>query len=202
MRRLAFALCLLATPAFADDDSSYSHKHQVGLSLRTGIGVSATIPYKSTVYCGASDSSTMSGNAAVCTERAPIELGLELSYGVAAAVELTLGFSFGLEHDFGAIAGMQGPIPIQLTPGARFYFSETARSKLFVQPQLVFDFSDYKDPGGASRGTDFAVGALEGYLVDFNRHVGGYVFLGETIGFVRWLSGDFEVGIGIQARYP
>jgi hypothetical protein len=191
MRRLAFALCLLAvvsTPVFADDDTSYSHKHQVGLSLRTGIGVSATIPYKSTVYCGDLDSSTMSGNAAVCTERAPTELGLD--------------FSFGLEHDFGAIAGMQGPIPIQLAPGARFYFSETARSKMFVQPQLVFDFSDYKDPSGTSRGTDFGIGALEGYLFDFNRHVGAYIFLGETIGFVRWLSGDFEAGLGIQARYP
>jgi hypothetical protein len=202
MRRLVIVCMLLSVPAWADDDdTSYSHKRQVGLSLRSGIGVSATIPYKSTVYCGATDS-TMSGNAAVCTERAPFALALEASYGVAAAVELTLGFQFGLEHDFGAAPGMQGPIPVRLAPGARFYFSETDRSKLFVQPQLVFDFSSYKDPSGASRGTDFAVGALEGYMFDFSRHVGAYLYLGETIGFVRWLSGDFEAGLGIQARYP
>ncbi len=202
MRCLAIVV-LLSTPAFADDgDTSYSHKRQVGLSLRSGIGVSATVPYKSTVYCGSSDTSTMSGNAAVCTERAPFALGLELSYGVAAAVELTLGFTFGLEHDFGATVGMTGPIPVRLAPGARFYFSETARSKLFVQPQVVFDFSDYKDSSGATRGTDVGLGALEGYMFDFNRHVSAYIYLGETIGFVRWLSGDFEAGLGIQARYP
>ena len=203
MRLLAIVVLLLATPAFADDDdpASYSHKRQVGLSLRSGIGVSATVPYKSTVYCGATDT-TMSGNAAVCTERAPFALDLELSYGVAATVELTLGFTFGLEHDFGAAPGMTGPIPVRLAPGARFYFSETDRSKLFVQPQIVFDFSGYRDAGGATRGTDVGLGALEGYMFDFNRHVGAYIFLGETIGFVRWLSGDFEAGLGIQARYP
>jgi hypothetical protein len=202
MVRLAFALLLSAAPAFADEPASYSHKRQVGLSLRSGVGVSATIPYKSTVYCGTSDSSTMSGNAAVCTERAPVLLDLEASFGVAESVELTLAFSFGVEHDFGATAGMQGPIPLKLAPGARFYFGETARSRLFVQPQLVLDFSSYKDASGGSRGTDVGVGALQGYLFDFDRHVGAYVFVGETIGFVRWLSGDFEGGLGIQARYP
>jgi hypothetical protein len=204
MRRLAIACLLVSTPAFADylDDPSYSHKGQVGLSLRTGIGVSATVPYHSTVYCGSSDSSTMSGNAAVCTERAPFGMDLEASYGVAAAAELTLAFSFGFEHDFGAAPGMQGPIPIRLAPGVRFFFSETTRSKLFVQPQLVFDFSDYKDAGGASRGTDFGVGALEGYMFDFSTRFSAYVYIDETIGFVRWLSGDFVAGLGIQARYP
>ena len=202
MRRLVIVCMLLSVPAWADDDgTSYSHKRQVGLSLRSGIGVAATVPYKSTVFCGATDT-TMSGNAAVCTERAPLALALEASYGVASTVELTLAFQFGLEHDFGPAPGMQGPIPLRLAPGARFYFSETDRSKLFVQPQIVVDFSDYKDPNGASRGTDFAVGALEGYMLDFNRHVGAYIYLGETIGFVRWLSGDFEAGLGIQARYP
>jgi hypothetical protein len=204
MRRLAIVVLLLSTPALADDDgdTSYSHKRQVGLSLRSGIGASATVPYKSTVYCGTGDASTMSGNAAVCSERAPFALSLELSYGVATTAELTLGFTFGLEHDFGAAPGMEGPIPVRLAPGARFYFSENARGKPFVQPQIVFDFSDYKDAGGASRGTDVGLGALEGYMFDFNRHVSGFIYLGETIGFVRWLSGDFEAGLGIQARYP
>ena len=203
MRRLVIVCMLLSVPAWADDDdSSFSHKRQVGLSLRSGIGVSATVPYKSTVFCGDSDSSTMSGNAAVCTERAPLAMSLELSYGVATSAELTLAFQFGLEHDFGAAPGMQGPIPVRLAPGARFYFSDSARGKLFVQPQLVLDFSSYKDPTGASRGTDVALGAIQGYMFDFNRHVGAYIYLGETIGFVRWLSGDFEAGLGIQARYP
>jgi hypothetical protein len=202
MRRLVIVCMLLSVPAWADDgDTSFSHKRQVGLSLRSGIGVSATVPYKSTVFCGATDT-TQSGNAAVCTERAPIALTAELSYGVATSAELTLAFQFGLEHDFGAAPGMQGPIPVRLVPGARFYFSDSTRGKLFVQPQIVLDFSNYKDVSGTSRGTDVALGAVEGYMFDFNRHVGAYLFLGETIGFVRWLSGDFELGLGIQARYP
>jgi hypothetical protein len=204
MRRLAIACLLVSTPAFADylDDPTYSHKGQFGLALSTGIGVSATVPYHSTVYCGSSDSSTMSGNAAVCTERAPFGMDLALSYGVASAAEIVLAFSFGFEHDFGAAPTMEGPIPIKLAPGVRFFFTDTGRGKLFVQPQLVFDFSSYKDAGGASRGTDFGVGAIEGYMFDFSTRFGAYVFLGETIGFVRWLSGDFELGLGIQARYP
>jgi hypothetical protein len=203
MRRLVIVCMLVSLPAWADDgDTSYSHKRQVGLSLRSGIGIAATVPYKSTVYCGTTDTGAMSGNAAVCTDRAPFALALEASYGVATTVELTLAFQFGPEHDFGPAPGMTGPIPVRLAPGARFYFSETTRAKLFVQPQIVFDFSSYKDPSGASRGTDVALGALEGYMFDFNRHVGAYIYLGETIGFVRWLSGDFEAGLGIQARYP
>jgi len=202
MRRLVFASLMLAAPALADDAQPITHKGQVGLSARVGIGFSGIAPYQKTTYCGQTDTTTSTGYAAVCSERAPFAIDLEASYGVAPSIELTLGFTFGVEHDFGNAPGASGPVPLRLAPGARFFFSEAGRSKLFVQPQLVFDFTGYKDANGANLGTDVGVGALEGYWFEVRHAVGAYVFVGETIGVVRWLSGNFEGGIGIQGRYP
>jgi opacity protein-like surface antigen len=199
---LAVALAVVSAPASADDVQPITHKGQVGLSARVGIGFVGIAPYQKSTYCGQTDTSTTTGYAAVCSERAPFGIDLEASYGVATSIELVLGVTIGFEHDFGAMPGESGPRPIKLAPGARFFFSESGRSKLFVQPQIVFDFSDYKYPSGASIGTDVAAGALEGYWIDFHRAVGAYLYVGETLGIARWLSGTFEGGIGIQGRYP
>lgn len=179
-----------------------SHKHQVGLSVRLADGYRAIATYNSNVYCGETDSSSSSGYAAVCSGRSPATVAVEADYGVARSIELAFAIEFGLEHDFGAEPAATGPVPVRLEPGAKFYFSDAGRSKLFVEPQLVFDLSSYKDANGTSRGTDFGVGALEGFQFDFSRHFGAYLFVHETIGVAHWLSGDFGGGIGIQARYP
>lgn len=202
MRWIALLVVLLvAAPARADDPIPAGHQGQVGLSLRLGLGVRGIATYNSD-YCGVLDNTAKNGNAPVCTGREPFALDLEPSYGVAKAIELVFGFHIGLERDFGPTAATDGPKAFRIEPGARFFFSESGHSKLFVQPSFVVDFTNYQKAGGASYGTDVGVRALEGYWIDLHRSFGLYAFVGETAEFSRWLSANLDFGVGIQGRYP
>ncbi len=201
MRRIALVVLLCSSPVLADDAIPESHKGQLGLSARLEVGVRGIATYNSD-YCGVSDSTAKSGNAPVCTGRSPFALDLEPSYAVARAVELTLNFHIGLEKDFGPTPISSGPRVFRLEPGARFYFSEAGHSKLFVQPSLVFDFTNYQKQTGQAYGTDFGVRAMEGYMLDLHRSFSAYAFVGETAEISRWLYAELEFGIGIQGRYP
>jgi hypothetical protein len=187
-----------ATPAWADDAVSpvTFHKGQFGGSARFAIGGRGIATYENTVYCGKTDPQAEHGFASVCTGRMPLSLDLEAAYGVTGTIELTVEMRLGLERDFGVDQNTPGPRPFYVAPGARFFFSEAARSKLFVQPELVFDFAGY------SRGNDFGVRGIEGYWIDLHKSYGLYFFVAETLEFSRWLSASFEGGVGFQGRYP
>ncbi len=192
--RAIMVLLAMASPALADDTEApiTTHKGQFGLSARLGVGVRAIATYDADVFCGADVDDR------VCTGRAPMALDLEASYGVADSIELTLEMRIGLESDFGATPGGDGPRPFHIAPGARFFFSEAGRTKLFVQPSLVFDFADYEQRSG----NDFGVRGIQGFWIDLHRAYGLYFYIAETIEFSRWLSGGFEAGVGFQGRYP
>lgn len=198
MVRWLLLLMAVSTPAWADDTVSpvTFHKGQFGGSARVAIGGRGIATYENTVYCGKTDPQAEHGFASVCTGRMPISLDLEAAYGVTGTIELTLELRLGLERDFGVDPSTPGPRPFYLAPGARFFFSEAARSKLFVQPELVFDFAGY------SRGNDFGVRGIEGYWIDLHKSYGLYFFVAETLEFSRWLSASFEGGVGFQGRYP
>ena len=197
MRVLTVVIVVLwaaASGALADDlePEITSHKGQFGVSARLGVGVRAIATYDRTVFCGSDVDDR------VCTGRAPLSLDLEAAYGVKDSIELTLELRIGLESDFGSAPGTSGPRPFHIAPGARFFFSEAKRTKLFVQPSLVFDFASY----GQRDGNDFGVRGIEGFWIDLHRSYGLYVYVAETIEFSRWLSGGFEAGVGFQGRYP
>jgi hypothetical protein len=202
---LAVVLFGVAAPASADDDGAPPttfHKGQIGLSARFGLGVRGLATYNSD-YCGELDPTAKNGNAPVCSGRSPLAFELEAAYGVAQHVELLVEMRVGIEKDFGSVAGANdGPRPMFVAPGARFFFSEAQHLKLFIQPEVVIDFAHYKDASGMDRGNDFGVRGLEGIWLDFHRAYGIYAFVGETAEFARWLSGEMEFGAGIQGRYP
>jgi hypothetical protein len=202
-----FALIVAAvSPARAGDNENEPtttfHKGQFGVSARMGLGGYGIATWDVKYYCGKLDTSTSTGNAPVCTGRSPLALDLEASYGVGKAVEITLELELGFEHDFGAAPGLEGPRPLHLAPGARFFFSEAAHTKLFAQPELVIDFANYTDAAGVSRGTDLGIRGIEGFWVDLHRSYGLYVFVSETAEFSRWLYIGFAGGVGFQGRYP
>ena len=180
----------------------YSHKGQLELSIRIPVGLRAIAPYDSANYCGGTDSSAKFGNAPVCTARAPFSLDFELGYGVHRRIDALLEIRVGLEQDFSSSPGAtDGPHPFHVSPGARFFFSEGASSKLFTTAQLVFDFSGYKAVGGSDRGSDFGVRNLNGLWFDVDKHYGFYGYIGETATVVRWVRFELEAGIGVQGRY-
>jgi hypothetical protein len=190
------AIVLTAPAAFADDAATF-HKGKFGLSGRLSLGVRGIVTYENTVYCGKTDPEAKFGFASACTGRTPMALDLELSYGVKPTIELVVELRIGLEKDVGSNpTTTDRPRPFHISPGARFFFSDTAKLKLFVQPQLVFDFASY------ASGNDFGIRGIEGLWIDLHRSYGAYVFIAENLGFSRWLSAAFEVGVGFQGRYP
>ena len=202
---LGLILAVLAAPALADDAGeppATFHKGQVGISARLGVGLRGVAPRDDRIYCGETDSSARHGFAPICTGRAPLAFDLEAAYGVAAHIELLLGLRLGIEKDFDSAPGAgDGSRTLELTPGARFFFSEARHTKLFVQPMLLVDATDVKTTLG-SRGTELGLRGLEGYWVDLHRTYGFYIYAGETLGFTPWLYGGIEAGFGIQGRYP
>ena len=207
MRALAVALVLavLAVPALADDAGEPPvtfHKGQVGVSARFGVGLRGIAPRNDQLYCGETDATARHGYAPVCTGRAPLAIDLEAAYGITSPIELLFAFRIGLEKDFGSMPGAtDGSHTFELTPGARFFFSEAKHTKLFVQPMLLVDATAQKTTLGG-RDTEYGLRSLEGYWIDFHRTYGLYVYAGETLGFTPWLAGGIEAGFGIQGRYP
>ncbi|MGE0547874.1 MAG: hypothetical protein AB7O24_02725 [Kofleriaceae bacterium] len=182
-------------------DQVISPKGKLSASLRLGMGVRALVPYDEIDYCGDTDPETATGNAPVCTGRAPFSLDLELSYGVTDSVEVLLELRLGLERDFPSIPnGDDGPRNIHVSPGGRLFFGEGARSKLFSTGQLVFDFSGYDNAAGESLGSDFGVRNLNGLWFDLHPRYSVYGYVGETATFSRWMRFELEAGIGVQGR--
>src|ERR1044071_1425416 len=135
VRWLLLFMAVLATPAWADEAVSpvKFHKGQFGGSLRFGLGARGILTYENTTYCGKLDPQAAHGFASVCTGRTPLALDLEAGYGVTGTIELTLELRIGLESDFGADQNSEGPRAFHVAPGARFFFSEADRRKLFIQ---------------------------------------------------------------------
>jgi hypothetical protein len=189
------------TAAKPADHLGMSHKGQIEASLRLALGLRALVPYNDE-FCGQTDTDASNGQAAVCTGRAPFSVDFELGYGAGRKVDLVLEVRVGLESDFGARAGdPSGTHIFHLSPGGRFFFSDSGKAKLFTTAQAVLDFSGYKDAAGGGLGTDVGLRNLNGLWFDLDRAYGFYAFVGETATFARWLRFELEGGIGIQGRY-
>ncbi|HEY4175997.1 MAG TPA: hypothetical protein VGM90_04170 [Kofleriaceae bacterium] len=180
-----------------------SHKGQIEVSLRTSLGYRAIVAYNSKDYCGDSDMTTAYGNSSVCTGRAPFGFDIEAGYGATDKVDLILEMRLGVETDFRATnsSDTAGPHLFHLSPGARFFFADAGKTKLFTTAQAVFDFAGYKDSSGNGRGFDFGLRSMNGVWLDLDRGYGFYAYAGPTLMFKRWLEADLEVGIGVQARF-
>ena len=201
MRALVACAVLLPSLVHAEEPSAASHHKQFQLSARLAFGLRGIVTYDEE-YCGDTDTSRPSGFARVCTGRSPQAIDLEFGYGIKRSIDLTLELRLGIEQDFGNTPGSDGgPRPLHLSPGARFFFSDS-RVKFFTTAQLVIDFAGYEDPAGEALGTDFGVRNMTGLWFDLARSYGFYVFVGETATVARWLRFELEAGVGIQGRYP
>jgi len=216
MRFACLLLLIAASPAWADDDDDKAkpitepehqsrrldHDGQFGLSVRFADGVRAVTTYEDSTYCGKSDATTSSGYAPVCVGRTPFQVQLEASYGVKRKLDVFAELRLGIEADFGASPTMDnGPHIVSLSPGLRVFYSEGRQSKLFSTAQLLFDFSSYKDASGIAKSSDFGVRNLNGLWFELDRSYAAYVYVGETLTFVRWLDFSLEAGAGFQVRY-
>lgn len=195
-------LIALGAPSLARADEeaeggtkrAWSHKGQFGISADFGTGYRAIFKYDDDDFCGQSK--------AVCSARSPFVVDLTLTYGVSKSIELLADVRLGLEDDFKpAQLNADPPMPVSFGGGLRVYIDDTGSAKFFTSLLVNFDRTDYSASGNSTQ-TDVGVRNVNGLLLDFHRTFGAYIFLGETIGFVRWLSFQVDVGVGLQARFP
>ena len=171
-----------------------SHRGQVGGDAALGLGYRVLFPYHDGEFCGMVDRK-------VCSGRSPAFLALGLSYGVSDTVDLLVELRLGLDGDFKRGGSMgDGPKPVWLAPGAKFFFDESGRWKLFSTVQLAIDFTDYT--GSGASGTDYGLHNSNGLLYELSQNFGLYARVGETVGVVRWLRFELEGGVGLQGRLP
>lgn len=170
-----------------------AHGRQAGAYVQGGLGYRVLFPYDEE-FCGDAGKS-------VCTGRSPAFLELGLQYALTDALELIGDVRLGLESDF-SLAG-DAPRALVLSPGVRFFVEDPGRVKLFMTAQAVVDLTDFAGAGiGLEEGADFGFRNVNGVLLDLQRHLGVHLFLGETIGFVRWLRFELDAGMGLQVRFP
>jgi hypothetical protein len=171
---------------------AYSHKHQLGLHAQPGLGFRLLLPYNDHEYCGQ--------DKRVCSGRSPATMDVGLSFGVSRSVEILFELRLGLENDF-QVGNSAGPKPFALAPGIKVYVDDEGSSKFFSTLQLNLDSTDYT-ASGVKEGLDIGVRNANGLLIDLHPTFGLYLFIGETLGVVRWLRLELDAGIGLQARFP
>jgi len=164
-----------------------SHKLQFGLALLSGTGYRGIFPYQETTDCGQT-------GKRVCTQRLPVFLDVQPSFGFAHHWDVLADLRFGLEKDF--TKGRE----FAVAPGVRYWVDPEEHAKFFATVQAAYDTSPQVDP--MIKKSDFALRNSNGFQYDFMRNFGAYLQFGETIGFVRWLRFEIDAGIGVQARLP
>jgi hypothetical protein len=166
---------------------SLSHESQFGIAVLGGSGFRALVPYQEETYCGKL-------NERVCSARLPAFLDLQPSFGLSVQWDLLVDLRFGLEADFARTH------QFAVAPGFRYWIDPQSRLKFFATLQIAFDTTEQHNP--ALTGFDLAFHNSNGLMFEVMRDLGFYVQLGDTIGFVRWLRFEIDLGVGVQARFP
>ena len=170
---------------------SRSHDGQIGLAVLIGDGYRGIFPYDQGRVCG---DATGGESTRVCTNRAPPFVDLRASFGISRAWDVLLDVRFGLWPDFTTKRQFFG------MPGFRYWLAPQSRVKFFTTIQLAYDRSPQNQMG--VKDEDLALRNANGLMVDLTRNLGIYAQLGETIGFLRWLSFLVDGGLGVEARFP
>jgi hypothetical protein len=166
---------------------SLSHRSQLGLALLSGSGFRVLVPYAENVYCG-------QPNERVCSGRLPFFLDVQPSYGLGPHWDVVVDLRFGLEADFARTH------QFALSPGFRYWADPEARLKFFATLQLAYDTTEQHNH--ALTGYDLAFHNSNGVMFEVMPDLGFYAQFGDTVGFVRWLRFEIDLGAGVQARFP
>ncbi|HET6148745.1 MAG TPA: hypothetical protein VFH68_14510 [Polyangia bacterium] len=144
-------------------------------------------PYQQDVYCG-------QPGKRVCNGRLPAYLDVQGSFGFHPHWDALVDLRFGLEADFARTRAFA------LTPGVRFWVDPPQRLKFFTTLQLAIDFTEQHNRTLSS--WDLAFHNSNGLMFEVMRDLGVYAQFSDTVGFVRWLRFEIDVGAGLQARFP
>jgi len=166
---------------------SLSHQRQLGLGILPGSGYRVLFPYQENVYCG-------QPSRRVCNGRLPAFLDVQPSFGLNPHWDALVDLRFGLQADFARTHAFA------FAPGVRYWVSPPDRLKFFTTLQVAFDFTEQHNR--TLSGWDLAFHNSNGLMFEVMRNLGLYAQFSDTVGFVRWLRFEIDVGAGVQARFP
>jgi hypothetical protein len=188
--------------ALADDDEldlfdeSRSHAGQVIISAHIGSGMRGILPYEEGQFCG--DITNEGAADDFCLGRMPFSFDVNAGYAFNDKVEAFLEIRLGIEKDFGISNLDSGPRIRRYSPGVKLYFSDVSSSKFFSTIQFIVDTTGYEQADE----TDYGFKNVNGLQFDFHETMGLYGYFAETIMWERFLSGEIEIGMGVQGRFP
>jgi hypothetical protein len=171
---------------------SLTHDMQFGIALLSGSGYRVVFPYQENIYCGQLDDNNVFKR--VCSRRVPIFIDVQPSFGLNDRWDLLVDLRFGIEHDFTATR------QFAVAPGFRYWVDPQLPVKFFATVQVAYDTTTQHNP--QIKNNDFAFRNSNGLMIEVMRNLGFYAQFGETIGFVRWLRFEIDLGLGVQARFP
>lgn len=174
---------------------SLVHDMQFGIAVLSGSGYRGIFPYQDNIYCGQLQSTDMGTMLSrVCSGRIPIFIDVQPSFGLSTHWDLLVDLRFGVEADF------TGTRQFAVAPGFRYWVDPEEAWKFFATIQGAYDTTAQHDP--AIKNNDIALRNSNGLMFEVMRNLGFYAQFGETIGFVRWLRFEIDLGLGVQARFP
>jgi hypothetical protein len=172
---------------------SLSHDMQFGIALLPGSGYRVVFPYQENIFCGQTgDNGTFKR---VCSRRVPIFVDVQPSFGLSQRWDLLVDLRFGLEADF------TGTRQFAVAPGFRYWVDPELPVKFFATVQVAYDTTAQHNPA-IRHNNDWAFRNSNGLMFEVMRNLGFYAQFGETIGVVRWLRFEVDLGLGVQARFP
>ncbi|MEA2696042.1 MAG: hypothetical protein QOI66_313 [Myxococcales bacterium] len=164
------------------------HKLQFGFALLPGIGYRAIFPYQENIGCGQTDKR-------VCSGRLPFFIDVQPSFGFAIHWDVLVDLRFGIEQDFTQTR------QFAVAPGFRYWVDPELPVKFFTSLQVAYDITAQRN-GLLKHNDDVAFRNSNGMMFELLRNFAFYIQAGETIGFVRWLRFEIDLGVGVQARIP
>jgi hypothetical protein len=170
---------------------SLVHAMQFGIAVLSGSGYRGIFPYQENINCGMIENGMYSR---VCSGRLPVFIDVQPSFGIAMHWDLLVDLRFGVEADF------TNTHQFAVAPGFRYWVDPELPWKFFATVQVAYDTTAQHDP--MIRNNDVAFRNSDGLMFEVMRNLGFYAQFGETIGFVRWLRIEIDVGLGVQARFP
>jgi hypothetical protein len=165
-----------------------SHRFQFGLAIMPGVGYRFIVPYQDDANCGET-------GKRVCSGKLPFFLDLQPSLGFAHHWDFLVDVRLGLGKDF------TGTREMAFAPGFRYWISPDENLKFFTTIQVAYDVTTQNNRA-LTHESDFALRNSNGLMYEVMENFGVYAQFGETIGFVRWLRFEIDVGAGVQARLP
>jgi hypothetical protein len=180
-----------------EEDRGFGHRFQGGLSVLAGTG------YHFEIAWGDEDC-YMEGESEgqnVCHGRSPVFFDIQASFGVTEGLEVLAEYRIGLIEETylsdpsGTSFETSNSRPMAVGVGIRYFVSPENRFKFLIGALLDIDFTKGLD-------VDVTLRPIFGLQIEIIRWMGFFIQASVNLSFIRSFGLAFDVGGGLQFRFP